>query len=26
MLDAVVPRQELKAYIHRALSFMTAAA
>jgi len=26
MLDAVVPRQELKAYIDRALSFMTAAA
>ncbi|HEY3988062.1 MAG TPA: hypothetical protein VGM02_02105 [Acidobacteriaceae bacterium] len=26
MLDAVVPRQELKAYIERALSFMTAAA
>jgi acetyl-CoA carboxylase carboxyl transferase subunit beta len=25
MLDAVVPRQELKAYIDRALSFMTAA-
>jgi acetyl-CoA carboxylase carboxyl transferase subunit beta len=26
MLDAVVPRQELKSYIDRALSFMTAAA
>jgi acetyl-CoA carboxylase carboxyl transferase subunit beta len=26
MLDAVVPRQELKAYIDRVLSFMTAAA
>jgi acetyl-CoA carboxylase carboxyl transferase subunit beta len=26
MLDAVVPRQELKDYIDRALSFMTAAA
>jgi acetyl-CoA carboxylase carboxyl transferase subunit beta len=26
MLDAVVPRQELKGYIDRALSFMAAAA
>jgi acetyl-CoA carboxylase carboxyl transferase subunit beta len=26
MLDAVVPRQELKPYIDRALTFMTAAA
>ena len=26
MLDAVVPRREMKAYIHRALDFMTPAA